>query len=80
MSTGMPVIVSDVGSTYELVKNNGVLVNNNIDDIKKAIQNCIDNYDKYSENSLKLFNECFDLEKHRDQYLNYYQTIVNSEA
>lgn len=77
MSIGMPVIVSDVGSTYELVDENGILVKNDIKSIKKAISKCINNYEVYSKNSIKLFNKRFDLEKNKYLYLDYYKKVID---
>ena len=39
MSSGLPIILSDVGGCFELINENGILVKNNVDEIKKAIIN-----------------------------------------
>jgi len=77
MSSGLPLVLSNVGSCYELIYNNGVLVKNNINEIEKALNNCVDNLDKYSENSKKLFNKKFNLEQNKDTYINYYNELLS---
>lgn len=76
MSVGLPVILSDVGGCFELIDNNGVLVSNNIEEIQKAIDNCISNYEKFSQNSINLFNKYFNLELNKNEYIDYYKKVL----
>jgi glycosyltransferase involved in cell wall biosynthesis len=76
MSVGLPLILSDVGGCFELIDNNGVLVKNNIEVITKAIQTCILNINEFGNNSLILFNQKFNLELSKKEYLNYYQEVL----
>ena len=76
MSVGMPLILSDVGGCSELIDNNGILVKNNISDIVNAINICIVNYKQFSNNSQNIFDKKFNLEKNKEEYLNYYTTIL----
>ncbi|CAM3609759.1 glycosyltransferase [Arcobacter aquimarinus] len=77
MSSKLPIILSDVGGCFELIDENGILVKNNIDEIKNAIINTISNNNKFSEKSLKLFNNSYNLELNRNSYINYYKDISN---
>ncbi len=77
MSSKLPIILSDVGGCFELIDENGILVKNNIDEIKNAIINTISNNNKFSEKSLKLFNNSYNLELNRNSYINYYEDISN---
>lgn len=77
MSLGMPLILSDVGGCYELIKNNGILVNNEIEEIKKAINVCIKNHEEFSKNSTRVFDEYFNLDLNKEEYLTYYQEVLN---
>lgn len=75
MSSGLPIILSDVGGCFELVDKNGILVKNNINDIQKAISTCILNINKFGNNSKNLFDKKFNLELSKNEYLNYYKEI-----
>lgn len=77
MDAEMPLILSDVGGCSELIENNGVLTNNNVDEIKKAIELCIVNKTTYSKQSKDNFNKKFDLELNKSIYLEYYNKILN---
>lgn len=48
MSVGLPIVLSNVGGCNELVFNNGYLVNNDIEDIRKKLIKCINNKDLFS--------------------------------
>lgn len=76
MSIDMPIILSDVGGCSELIENNGVLVNNNINEIKNAIEKCIISKEVFSSESKKLFNKRFNLETNDKVYINYYLKVV----
>jgi len=78
MSSGMPIILSDVGGCFELIDENGILVKNNVDDIKKAIIKCVSNKEFFSKNSIKLFNKMYNLELNKDIYIAYYKDVLNA--
>jgi len=78
MSVGLPLILSNVGGCKELIVDNGVLVKNNIQDIKKAIIKVLNNKDFFSKNSKKLFNKKFNLNLNKQDYIRYYLKILNS--
>ena len=61
MSSKLPVILSDVGGCFELIDENGVLVKNNVYEIKKAIINTIVNRERFSKKSIELFNNSFNI-------------------
>ena len=77
MSSELPIILSDVGGCFELIDENGILVKNNINEIKNAIINTISNNNKFSEKSLKLFNNSYNLELNKNVYINYYKDVLN---
>lgn len=78
MSQGLPIILSDVGGCFELVDGNGVVVKNDVIEIKKAIKTCILNRNKFAIQSKKLFNKNFNLEVSKDIYLDYYKKVLES--
>jgi glycosyltransferase involved in cell wall biosynthesis len=77
MSVGLPLILSNVGGCYELIENNGMLIENNIQDIEKAISYCILNHSELSIKSKYLFDEKFNLNSCKYEYLEYYKEIIN---
>jgi glycosyltransferase involved in cell wall biosynthesis len=79
MSVGLPIILSDVGGCSELINKNGILVKNNIKDIKNAITLCIDNKEEFGKNSENEFNEKFNLSLGYDEYINYYHKILGDK-
>lgn len=78
MSAGMPLILSNVGGCAELINNNGMLVKNNINDIKSGIIACLKNLEIFCANSVTLFRSKFDLEQHKDEYINYYKKFITT--
>lgn len=56
MSSEFAIILSDVGGCFKLINENGMLVKNNINEIKNAIINIIQNKYRFSEKSIELFN------------------------
>ncbi|TKT93288.1 glycosyltransferase [Dyadobacter frigoris] len=76
MSCGLPLLLSDVGGCEELIANNGVLVKNNIEAIREGLSYCLDNREQFSTASLNLFNERFNLSLHREEYINYYNSVM----
>lgn len=78
MSLGLPIILSDVGGCSELIEENGVLVKNDVNEIKKAIETCILNRDKFAIQSKNLFNKNFNLEMSKKMYLDYYKEVLES--
>lgn len=73
LSCGLPILISNVGGCPEVINNNGYLTNNNPEDILKGIKLIEDNIGEFSENSLKLFAEKFDLSKNFREYINLYE-------
>ncbi len=76
MSAKLPLVLSRVGGCVEVVDNNGVLVDNMVDNIKNGIKMSITNIYKYSENSYKLFNKEFNMHLHKDIYIEYYKKLI----
>ena len=74
MSSGLPIILSDVGGCFELINENGILVKNNVEEII----NSVSNKDNFSKNSIELFNNMYNLELNKDVYLDYYKDILNA--
>jgi len=78
MSSELPIILSDVGGCFELIDENGILVKNNINEIKNAIINTIKDREDFSKKSIELFNNTYNLELNKDIYINYYKDILNA--
>jgi glycosyltransferase involved in cell wall biosynthesis len=76
MSCGLGLVLSNVGGCSELIDNNGVLVNNSIEEIKNGISTCIDKIDEFKNNSINLFNMKFNLNTNKIKYLNYYNSYL----
>ncbi|QKF58971.1 glycosyltransferase [Aliarcobacter lanthieri] len=78
MSSKLPIILSDVGGCFELIDENGILVKNDIDEINRAIVNCILNKKIFANNSIELFNNIYNLELNKHIYFDYYKEIINA--
>lgn len=76
MNAGLPIILSNVGGCSELVNNNGYLVENDVNEIKDAILDCIKNIDFLGKKSKDLFNQKFNLELSKNEYLDYYKKVL----
>ncbi len=77
MSAGLPLILSNVGGCPELIKNNGVLVDNTIDAIVAAVKNVSDNYVTYQSASRTLYDASFNLNLAKKNYIQAYHQIMN---
>jgi glycosyltransferase involved in cell wall biosynthesis len=77
MSLGMPILLSDVGGCFELIHENGILVKNNVNEIKRAILECILNKETFSKKSIELFTKFYNLDLNKDVYVDYYKDIIN---
>ncbi|MBN2816763.1 MAG: glycosyltransferase [Campylobacterales bacterium] len=77
MSAGLPLILSDVGGCSELINGNGTLVNNEKDSIIRGVSDCIENYDVYSQKSIELFNQKYNLVNYKHIYFRYYKEVMN---
>ena len=77
VSSELPIILSDVGGCFELIDENGILVKNNVNEIKRAISKCILNKEIFSKKSIELFTKMYNLDLNRDIYVDYYKEIIN---
>ena len=77
MSAGLPLILSNVGGCPELIKDNGVLVNNDIDSITKAIQEIKNNYTSCKQNTIAFYNSNFNLNNVKNKYMDLYKSLIN---
>uniref|UniRef100_UPI0040485838 glycosyltransferase n=1 Tax=Algoriphagus sp. TaxID=1872435 RepID=UPI0040485838 len=78
MSCGLGIVLSDVGGCSELICNNGVLVNNSIDEIENGISVCIEKIDFFKKNSINFFNSNFNLEINKYCYIDYYNSYISN--
>jgi glycosyltransferase involved in cell wall biosynthesis len=76
MSSGLALVLSNVGGCSELIRNNGIIVQNTVDEIIFGIQDCINKLDFYKSNSFTLYNEKFNLNLNKSIYLDYYNNIL----
>ena len=79
MSYGKPVVASDVGGISEIVINdvNGYIVENDAILFAEKIKYILENkeiYNRFSENSLRIYNEYLTLDKMVNGYLEIYQS------
>lgn len=79
MSAGLPLILSNVGGCPELINDNGVLVENTEVSIKKGVEEVLNNYNFFHQNSLKFYEENFNLNKTKESYLNLYRSLISVE-
>ncbi len=77
VSSELPIILSDVGGCFELIDENGILVKNNVNEIKRAISKCILNKEIFSKKSIELFTKMYNLDLNKDIYVDYYKEIIN---
>jgi len=76
MSNGMPLVLSNIKGCIPLINDNGCLVENNTESIKKGIEKCIENIEIYSANSLKIFKQDYDLNTNKAKYLELYNSLL----
>ncbi len=76
MSCGLGLVLSNVGGCPELVYNNGVLVNNSIDEIINGISICVEKIDFFKKNSISFFNTNFNLNTNKKIYIDYYNSFL----
>ena len=77
MSAGLPLILSDVGGCPALIDGNGVLVENEVDAIRAAIDDVVANFGEYAQRSLEIFDEFYNLDMHENDYIDYYKMVLN---
>lgn len=77
MSVGMPLILSNVGGCPELIRDSGMLVENDIDDIKTGISGSILKFSEFSVNSYDYYQDQFNLLKNISLFKDYYQSVIN---
>jgi glycosyltransferase involved in cell wall biosynthesis len=78
MSSGLALILSNVGGCHELIENNGALVNNDEQSIKQGLTKCIENLNVYKENSKNLFERRFSIINNKASYFKYYQSFIQT--
>jgi glycosyltransferase involved in cell wall biosynthesis len=73
-SSGVPLLMSDVGGCREVISEkvpNGIVVNNNVDSIRRAIKELQVNYEYYYQNAL-IFSESVDIRRKLSSYISIY--------
>ncbi len=75
---GTPVISTTVGGIAEVIDNsNGILINENIDELATAMENMIHNYAKYDRHDIaQNANNKFSYETVGKQYVDLYNTLI----
>lgn len=77
MSAGLPLILSNVGGCPELIKDNGILVENNLESIRNAVVKVKENYSHYQANSIAFYNSMFNLNNVKENYIALYKSMIN---
>lgn len=72
MSAGLPLVLSDVGGCGELIKGNGVLVDNTPGEILDGVKLCDANYTDYAQKSRLYYKEKYCLQDKVDEYRELY--------
>jgi glycosyltransferase involved in cell wall biosynthesis len=80
MSSGLGLVISNIGGCPELINDNGVLVTNCIEDIENGLNFCINNIEKFKLNSLSFFNSNYNLDNNRKRYLDYYNSFLDIDV
>ena len=78
LSSGMPLLLSNIKGHQPLIEKNGALCENNPEDIRKKLINVIKNIEIYSENAIKMFQDKYDIKHNKYLYLNLYQKVIES--
>jgi glycosyltransferase involved in cell wall biosynthesis len=76
MSSGLALMLSNVGGCPELISNNGILVDNSIESIISGINDCIINCEMYKNNSLLFFNSNFNIKSNQHLYFDLYNSLI----
>jgi glycosyltransferase involved in cell wall biosynthesis len=77
MSVGLPLVLSNVGGCAELIYNNGTLVDNNIKSITDGIKLVVNKTNYFSNNSIDVFNQNFNLNNVKMKYIDLYKKMVS---
>jgi O86/O127-antigen biosynthesis alpha-1,3-N-acetylgalactosaminyltransferase len=76
MSSGMPMVLSNIKGCIPLIKNNGFLAGNNVTSIEEGILKTIENMENFSINSKDLFDKNYNLLINKNKYLELYQSLM----
>ncbi|MDR6566561.1 glycosyltransferase [Chitinophaga ginsengisegetis] len=76
MSSGLPLILSNVGGCKEIVVNSDLLVENSIEDIKRAISILNEHYSDLRKPVKPFFDANFNLLLNQDRYLDLYRSLI----
>jgi glycosyltransferase involved in cell wall biosynthesis len=75
MSSGMPMVLSNIKGCLPLIKNNGILTENNTKSIAESILKTIENIEEYSTNSIEIFNKNYNMNINKHKYLDLYLSL-----
>lgn len=78
-SAGLPLLLSNVGGCSELIKDNGFLVDNTVEDIVDAINNIKMKYDNYQIVSQNI-KDTFNINYYKNEYSHLYFGNNNYES
>lgn len=76
MSTGIPLILSNVGGCKEIVVNEELLVENSTEDIIRAIHVLKGNYNNFKAPVKSFFDANFNLVNSQNKYLSLYRSLI----
>lgn len=83
-SASLPLIMSNVGGCYELIfqndlcQSNGMLINNNVDELTAAISNVISNYEKFYSAASQQKNK-FDIKNVKSEYISLIEYLFDKK-
>lgn len=76
MSSGMPMVLSNIKGCIPLINNNGFLAENNPESIAESIIKTIEKIEECSKNSITIFDENYNLLVNKNKYLELYQSLM----
>jgi O86/O127-antigen biosynthesis alpha-1,3-N-acetylgalactosaminyltransferase len=76
MSSGMPMVLSNIKGCIPLINNNGTLAENNPESIAENIIKTIENIEEFSKNSIKIFDENYNMNTNKQKYIELYKSLI----
>lgn len=76
LSCGKPILLSEMLSMETFIRENGLLVKNDVNEVIAAIKRLVDrDFDSMGKASLELFNDRFNLLNNKRRYIRFYESL-----